>query len=206
MGFPGTLPKLSAALKRKGIALQEIGYLLVMHSHPDHAGLAQELKAQGLRLIVLGQQRAAIPLLKRHMKPAQHYVEITLHDNLELTTRESRAFLQRIGIAGEIVWTSGHTDDSVSLVLDEGLAFTGDLPPPGFVDKAACAAVQQSWGALRRLQVHTVYPGHAPARPMPSPAEQMRSDEKLIARRDVDTQSHTAPCLPLGSLGYVRQR
>lgn len=120
MGFPGTLPKLSAALKRKGIALQEIGYLLVMHSHPDHAGLAQELKAQGLRLIVLGQQRAAISLLKRHMKPAQHYVEITLHDNLELTTRESRAFLQRIGIAGEIVWTSGHTDDSVSLVLDEG--------------------------------------------------------------------------------------
>ena len=168
VGFPGTLPKLSAALKRKGIALQEIGYLLVMHSHPDHAGLAQELKAQGLRLIVLGQQRAAIPLLKRHMKPAQHSVEITLHDNLELTTRESRAFLQRIGIAGEIVWTPGHTDDSVSLVLDEGLAFTGDLPPPGFVDEAASAAVQQSWDALRRLHVHTVCPGHAPARPMPS--------------------------------------
>ena len=168
VGFPGTLPKLLAALKRKGIALQEIGYLLVTHYHPDHAGLAQELKAQGLRLIVLEQQRAAIPLLKRHMKPAQHYVEITLHDNLELTTRESRAFLLRIGIAGEVVWTPGHSDDSVSLVLDEGLAFTGDLPPPGFVDEAGSDGVQQSWDALRRLQVHTVYSGHAPALPMPS--------------------------------------
>ena len=168
VGFPGTLPKLVATLKRKGITLQEIGYLLVTHYHPDHAGLAQELKARGLRLIVLEQQRAAIPLLKRHMKPANRYVEITLHDNLELTLPESRAFLQRIGIAGEVVWTPGHSDDSVSLVLDEGLAFTGDLPPPGFVDEAASAAVQQSWDALRRLHVHTVCPGHAPARPMPS--------------------------------------
>ncbi len=168
VGFPGTLPKLLAALKRKGIALQEIGYLLVTHYHPDHAGLAQELKAQGPRLIVIEQQRAAIPLLKRHMKPAQHYVEITLHDNLELTTRESRAFLLRIGIAGEVIWTPGHSDDSVSLVLDEGVAFTGDLPPPGYVNQAASALVQQSWDALRRLHVHTIYPGHAPARPIPS--------------------------------------
>ena len=168
VGFPGTLPKLSAALKRKGIALQEIGYLLVTHYHPDHAGLAQELKAQGPRLMVLEQQRAAIPLLRRFMKPAHRYVEITLHDNLELAARESRAFLQRIGIAGEVVWTPGNSDDSVSLVLDEGAAFTGGLPPPGFVDEAGSDGVQQSWDALRRLQVHTVYSGHAPALPMPS--------------------------------------
>ena len=40
-GFPGTLPKLSAELKRKGIAIIEIKYFLATHYHPDHAGLAQ---------------------------------------------------------------------------------------------------------------------------------------------------------------------
>jgi endoribonuclease LACTB2 len=167
VGWPGTLPKLQAMLKRKDIPLQDIGYLLITHYHPDHAGLAQEVKAKGVRLIVLEQQIAAIPVLKTYMKPINPYVEITLHDNLGLTTSESRAFLKSIGIAGEIVSTPGHSDDSVTLVLDEGAAFTGDLPPPGFVDESASDIVQQSWNKLRALHTHTIYPGHGPVRPMP---------------------------------------
>jgi endoribonuclease LACTB2 len=166
VGWPGTLPKLLAMLRRKDIALKDIGYLLATHYHPDHAGLAQEVKAQGVRLLVLHQQLAAIPLLKRYMKPINPYVEITLHDNLRLDTSASRAFLGGIGIAGEIVWTPGHSDDSVSLVLDEGAAFTGDLPPPGFVDESASDKVQRSWERLRSLGAITIYPGHGPARPM----------------------------------------
>ena len=168
VGWSGTLPKLLAVLRRKDIPLQDIGYLLVTHYHPDHAGLAQEVKASGVRLLVLEQQIAAIPMLKSYMKPVNRYVDITLHDNLQLTTGESRTFLKRIGIPGEIVWTPGHSDDSVTLVLDEGAAFTGDLPPPGFVDEGASAIVQQSWERLRSLGATTIHPGHGPVRPMPS--------------------------------------
>ena len=171
VGWPGTLPKLLGSLKRKGIALQEIGYLLATHYHPDHAGLAQEVKAKGVRLIVLEQQLAAIPLLGKYMKPINPYVEIALHDNLRLATGESRAFLKRIGIAGEIVWTPGHSDDSISLVLDAGAAFTGDLPPPGFADARAADTVRRSWEALRALRASEIYSGHAPVRPMPPAAE-----------------------------------
>jgi glyoxylase-like metal-dependent hydrolase (beta-lactamase superfamily II) len=154
-------------LRRKGIVMEDIGYLLITHYHPDHAGLAQEVKAKGVRLIVLHQQLPAIPLLKGYMKPVNPYVNITLHDNLQITIGESRAFLKRIGIAGEIVWTPGHSDDSVSLVMDEGVAFTGDLPPPGFVEESASATVRQSWDALRALGVRQIYPGHGPVRPLP---------------------------------------
>jgi len=171
VGWPGTLPRLLAMLKRKDIPLQDIGYLLVTHYHPDHAGLAQEVKAKGVRLIVLEQQLPAIPILKTYMKPVNPYLDISLHDNLELTTSESRAFLRRIGIAGEIIGTPGHSDDSVSLILDEGAAFTGDLPPPGFVDERASDIVRQSWDTLRALHVTTIYPGHAPVRPMPPATE-----------------------------------
>jgi glyoxylase-like metal-dependent hydrolase (beta-lactamase superfamily II) len=164
VGWPGTLPKLLAVLKRKDIALHDIGYLLATHYHPDHAGLAQEVKARGVRLIVMEQQLAALPRLKSYMKPINPYVEIALHDNLQLAARESRAFLKRVGIAGEIAWTPGHSEDSVTLVLDDGAAFTGDLPPPGFVDEGASAVVQQSWDTLRGLGARTIYPGHGPAR------------------------------------------
>lgn len=46
-GWPGTLPKLMAELKRKGISASEIKYLLITHFHPDHAGITQELKKLG---------------------------------------------------------------------------------------------------------------------------------------------------------------
>lgn len=51
-GWPGTLPQLSAECRRKGIPIQDLKYLLVTHFHPDHAGLAQELKNLGTRLIL----------------------------------------------------------------------------------------------------------------------------------------------------------
>lgn len=69
VGWPGMLPKLTAHLKRKGIPLQAIRYLLVTHYHPDHAGLAQEVKTTGVKLIVLESQVQAIPLLRTHMNP-----------------------------------------------------------------------------------------------------------------------------------------
>jgi endoribonuclease LACTB2 len=72
-GWPGTLPKLLAMLKRKDIATEDIRYLLITHYHPDHAGLAQEVKANSFRLIILEQQLPAIPLLRTSMKPVNPY-------------------------------------------------------------------------------------------------------------------------------------
>jgi glyoxylase-like metal-dependent hydrolase (beta-lactamase superfamily II) len=165
VGFPGTMPKLLGALRRVGIALGSIPYLLATHYHPDHAGLAQELKGAGLRLVALDVQRAAIPRLGRYVKPAMGYHEIALHDNIYLAAGESRAFLRRIGLAGEIIATPGHSDDSVTLILDGGAAFTGDLTPPALADDPASPALQ-SWAAIRARGATTIYPGHGPARPV----------------------------------------
>lgn len=159
IGFPDTLPKLSHALKRTGIALTAIAYLLITHYHPDHAGLAQELKHQGVKLIVLEPQVAAIPQLKRHIKPQYHYQELTLDDNVTISLVQSRAFLRGIGIDGEVIATPGHSDDSVTLILDAGMAFVGDLPPPQMITDET---LKRSWDAIRAHQIHTVYPGHGP--------------------------------------------
>ena len=166
VGWPGTLPKLRAALERMGLPLTGITHLLVTHYHPDHAGAAQELKALGVTLIVLENQVAAIAALRQWMKPKHHYVDIILGDNLHLRSVDSRAFLRRLGIDGEILPTPGHSDDSVSLLLDNGLAFTGDLPPPGIFGDPQHPA-EASWALLRAHGVHTVYPGHGPVGQLP---------------------------------------
>jgi glyoxylase-like metal-dependent hydrolase (beta-lactamase superfamily II) len=167
VGWPGTMPRLLANLRRKDVPLTEIGHLLITHYHPDHAGLAQDLKSSGLQLIVLEPQLPAIPRLRSFMKPGQPFVEIEMGDNVLLTAENSRSFLKSIGIAGSMAHTPGHSDDSVTLVLDDGAAFIGDLHPPGYVDPDSADAVRRSWDAIRALKAERIYPGHGPPRALP---------------------------------------
>jgi ribonuclease/clavin/mitogillin len=156
VGWPGTLPKLVATLKRKGLAVPDLHGLLVTHYHPDHAGLVQELKNLGLKHLLLEEQLAFVPRLKSYMKPGSGYVEIRVEDSLVFSVTESRSVLLQLGFSGEIVATPGHSDDSMSLVLDGGIAFVGDLTPP----LAGDDLVRQSWDNLRRLNVTRFYAGH----------------------------------------------
>jgi len=146
------------------VPLKEIRYGLATHYHIDHAGLAQELKQADVPLIVLDPQLPAIPLMKTHIKPQDQYVEITTHDNVMISFAESRPLLEQIGIPGEIVHTPGHSDDSISLLLDDGSAFTGDLTPPAFIGMEDTAVVSASWQLLRERGATRVYPGHGPVR------------------------------------------
>jgi len=159
-GWPGTLPKLSAELKRKGSALNEIKYLMVTHLHPDHAGLAQELKDQRVKLILPECQRDFIAPFHEFFKTKTYpYVEIKQNDNLILKLEDSRKFLASIGINGEILHTPGHSDDSVTLILDEGLAFTGDLPPRFMVPEED-QTTRQSWDKIYQHKITRIFPAH----------------------------------------------
>jgi endoribonuclease LACTB2 len=162
LGWPGTMGRLRASLSRMDVPLEEIRYGLATHYHIDHAGLAQELKQAGVPLLVLEGQLPAIPLMKTWTKPQDHYLEITLHDNVTISFAESRSVLERIGIPGEILSTPGHSDDSISLLLDDGSVFTGDLMLPAFVGVEDPAVVLASWRLLRERGVTRVYPGHGP--------------------------------------------
>ena len=168
VGWPGTLGKLLANLKRKGIAIEEIRFLLATHYHPDHAGLVQEVKNKGVRLMVMEGQAAAIPALKQWMKPDMHYLDIDLGDSTVVALAESRSFLAKLGIVGEIVHTPGHSDDSVTLILDTGDAFTGDLQSESRADESSIDAVKSSWEKIRSMNTKTIHPGHGPSRPVPA--------------------------------------
>ena len=162
IGWPGTMGMMRANLNRMGVPIQEIRYALATHYHIDHAGLAQEFKYAGVPLLVLDVQFHAIPVMKTWTKQSDGYVEITTHDNVTISASESRLVLARIGIGGEILHTPGHSNDSVSLLLDDGAAFTGDLPPEALAGDNVVALA--SWRLLRDHGATRVYPAHGPVR------------------------------------------
>jgi ribonuclease/clavin/mitogillin len=167
LGWPGTMATMRASLKRMGVPLKEIRYALATHYHIDHAGLAQELKLAGVPLLVLETQVAAIPLMRQWTKPQDRYMDIAPDGNVTISFAESRSRLEQIGIAGEILPTPGHSDDSVSLLLDDGSAFTGDLTPLPYAGQDDSGiAVAASWRLLRERGAVRIYPAHGPVRPM----------------------------------------
>ncbi|WP_322506753.1 MBL fold metallo-hydrolase [Anaerolinea sp.] len=129
---------------------------MATHYHMDHAGLAEELKREGVSLLVMDMQVPAIPVMKTWMKSHDHYVDITPHGNVVISTAQSRALLAEIGTAGEILYTPEHTDHCVSLFLDDGSVFTDDLllEPYAFDNPTALAA----WKMLRERGARCIYP------------------------------------------------
>ena len=79
-----------------------------------------------------------------------------------LSFEESRAFLGKLGIDGEIIRTPSHSVDSVSVVLDEGICIVGDLEPLAFLmaydDNKELA---KDWDKVMLYKPKVVYYAHA---------------------------------------------
>ena len=158
-GWPGTLPQFTKVLQRKGIPLSEIKYLLVTHLHPDHAGLVQDLKNRGVKFILPNCQQDFISGFGEHFKGKSFpYIEINPYDNVDLKLEDSRKFLANLGLPGELLHTPGHSDDSVTLILDEGFAFSGDLHP-SFMNTED-VTTRESWDKIYRHKITRIFPGH----------------------------------------------
>ncbi|MCL4529877.1 MAG: MBL fold metallo-hydrolase [Chloroflexi bacterium] len=159
-GWPGTMPQFTAELKRKGITPTEIKYVLVSHFHTDHAGLVQEFRNLGAKFILLESQVHFIkPLNDFHKRKKTPFAEIFEDGNLILKFEDSRKFLASIGLSGEIIATPGHSDDSITLILDEGFAFTGDLPPRSLVPDEDWIT-KESWNKIYSHKITRIYPAH----------------------------------------------
>ena len=165
-GFPGKLNDLGRAMRPSGFRVQDIDYLVVTHFHVDHAGAVQELENNGVRFVLFYVQADAIEEMEKMLVGKWPYVALEGFDRL-LTMAQSRAFLHEIGIEGQFVSTPGHSPDSVSLLLDSGESFTGDLRAE-FLLEDPSSLESQSWQSLRKLGARRVYPSHGNVYSLPS--------------------------------------
>ena len=128
-GYAGTLPAFWKAIKAAGVRAKDIAFVLATHYHPDHIGLIPDLMKQGARLLLMDTQTDAVHDSDRIFarEPGLNWQPIPDGEAVVLSCSDSRDFLLRFGIAGEIVSTPSHSRDSVSVLLDGGDCFVGDL-------------------------------------------------------------------------------
>ena len=128
--YAGTLPVFYKAIKQTGIAVKDIKYVLASHYHPDHIGLIGELMEQGVKLLILDVQKDFIQSSDYiFARDKISYSPIDETQAAVISCEGSRSFLLRLGIQGEIIRTPSHSEDSISLFLDNGDCFVGDLEP-----------------------------------------------------------------------------
>lgn len=160
--FPGTLYRLMDLLNQHNIKISDIKYLIITHFHPDHAGIAQDLKNLGIRLIIHECQVAFVDNLNNFFKKNNQFkfTDILPEGNIVISSKESRDFLKSMGIEGEIIQTPGHTDDSISLIIDGCCAFTGDLPEFSLMEAYNDQTIKNSWKLIKDYKIIKIFPGH----------------------------------------------
>lgn len=161
-GLPDTFSQILQLLNQNHIAVNEINYLIITHYHPGHAGLTQRLRDLGTNLIVHEYQLPHINKLNLQFKknPKANFRDIVSGNYIVLNDDNSPEFFESIGIHGLMISTPGHSDDSISLIIDGCCAFTGDLPSISLLDEYNDLAIDDSWDIIKQHEVKTIYPGH----------------------------------------------
>ena len=67
-----------------------------------------------------------------------------------------------MGILGEIVPTVSHSEDSISLVLDNGVCIVGDIEPVEYLDAyVESAKLKADWKLVMSYNPKLIYYAHA---------------------------------------------
>lgn len=162
--YAGTLPAFYKAIKEHNIRICDIDYVLATHYHPDHIGLVSELQKQGVKLLIIDTQKPYIHFSDEifNRDKRLNYEAINEKDSITISCDESREFLKNMGISGEIISTTSHSEDSISLVLDNGICIAGDLEPLEYL----CAyeenvRLKSDWELVMSYNPEIIYYAHA---------------------------------------------
>jgi glyoxylase-like metal-dependent hydrolase (beta-lactamase superfamily II) len=183
-GPPNQVSKLRMELQTLSINPEDISLLLLTHGHHDHIGSVSAVKAltnckvainhrekewveQALRPIPpgIGIWGAVMVLMVRAMTPFVKFPAASVDIALE----DKEFPLHPFGINGKVLYTPGHTSGSMSLLLDTGEAFAGDLAMnslpmrirpgmPIFGDDRN--TIKASWRLLLDNGAKWIYPAH----------------------------------------------
>lgn len=183
-GMPGTGHRILSRIAEIGRKPEQVLFALVTHAHADHVGgLAEVQEASGCAIICHPSHANAVrtggvivsPGLNVFGKIYERLAtfalpKFDLPKLQRVVTVENGTKLHRFGLSGRILYTPGHSTGDLTLVLDDGSAFVGDLvqgrripkiTPPEFsimaVDQPAMFA---SWRVLLESGAKVLYPGH----------------------------------------------
>ena len=183
-GDPNTLGNIKKGLAKALIQPEEIKLIILTHGHWDHIGSAMDIKQlTGAKVLLhhkdmhfLADEKPTQPpgfnswgrtvsALLTFISPMIHVPKF----EVDIIAEDKELSLAEYGIPGRIIPTPGHSWGSVSVLLDSGDVFVGDLAMnifpmrlnpglPIFGDDMTI--VKNSWKKLLDRDVKTIYPAH----------------------------------------------
>jgi len=194
-GAPNQAKCFLKALERLSIQPRDLRLLVLTHGHWDHIGSAKDIKEiTGAKIAMHKREK---DWLEKSLKPLppgvtlwgkifakimamfMPFVHISA-TNVDIILGDEEFSLAEFGIAGKVISTPGHSPGSVSIVLDTGDAFVGDLAMNAFPMRLSpglpifaedLQKVKDSWKLILNYGVKMIYPAHG----NPFSAEIMRN-------------------------------
>jgi hydroxyacylglutathione hydrolase len=183
-GPPGQAGRFGKAMARIPVDPADISLILISHAHWDHFGTANEIRDISRAKLAANRREATwLEAGAKRLPPATGPWGTVLMTGLRLISPlisvsevavdmalDDEDFpLQPYGIGGRVLHTPGHTAGSVSVLLDSGDAFCGDLamnrlplrigpgmPPVG----DSPAVIRQNWRKLLDAGARRIHPSH----------------------------------------------
>ena len=189
-GYENGFARLKKRLSSQNIAIRDIRYIFLTHAHDDHAGFLNEIFAESPDVQVIMSHKAIEVLdsgqnsfvggctsrlalffcyfMKRLGKGAHRFPPLNqeFKKRCILVSDNNREEAEEM-LCGSVIYTPGHTADSISLLLDDGRLFCGDAAMNGLpsLHKITIWAEDketflQSWQTIVALKPRKIYPGH----------------------------------------------
>ena len=188
-GYEHSLKDIERKLNQKNISLTDIKYVFLTHAHDDHAGFLNELLSKTTDLKVIISDKSMETLKKGQnsfvggcstllawifcklmgiVGKAEHRfptIEDKYDDRFIEITENNKNELEKI-LNGKILFTPGHTADSISLKVEK-IIFCGDAAMNGFPSVKRLIIwienvyqFKQSWDVILNTDAEKIYPAH----------------------------------------------
>lgn len=182
-GAEGSIKAFAKGLQRLSVDPKEISLILLTHGHWDHIGALYPIRQMtGAKVAVHHRDQAWVetgkPVFpagvsaygKAMSALARGILKINLPPvNVDIVLDDQDMSLAEYGIPAKVVYTPGHSPGHVSILLDSGEGFVGDMAmndwylrlTPGLPILADdIHLVVNSWKKLMPMGIKRVYPAH----------------------------------------------
>ncbi|NMC58161.1 MAG: MBL fold metallo-hydrolase [Candidatus Methanofastidiosa archaeon] len=170
-------------LRDNEISLESIGLIILTHAHYDHIGNASVIREKtGAKIMLHKDELESLKNAitdKNNINPLNIWGRFLLGKISSIDTRfdvftpdiiiDSDFALEEYGIKGKVIHTPGHSKGSISVLLDSGNAFIGDLAMNGMPLRIGAGEpvfgqnlneIYKSWKKLLDMGAIYLYPAH----------------------------------------------